>query len=141
VTEPQKASIRIAASLLDEMIAHARTESPRECCGLLVGNASEIVERVATRNVDPSPNRFQVDPRDHIELNRQLRGTERHVVGVYHSHPHGPATPSASDVAEALYAEFVHVIVSLDGAAPSVRAFDIRDGGFTEIALSRSGRL
>jgi proteasome lid subunit RPN8/RPN11 len=138
VTAPQKASIRISASLLAEMIAHARAESPRECCGLLVGNASAIVERVATRNVDPTPHRrFEIDPRDHITLNRRLRDTDHEVVGVYHSHPHGPATPSASDVSEAFYPEFVYVIVSLDGPAPSVRAFEIRDGGFTEIPFDR----
>jgi proteasome lid subunit RPN8/RPN11 len=136
VTGRQKASIRIATVLVDEMVAHARAESPRECCGLLVGDVSAIVERVAARNIDPSPHRrFEIDPRDHIELNRRLRGTGREVVGVYHSHPHGPATPSASDVSEAFYPEFVYVIVSLDGTAASVRAFAIRDGGFTEIAL------
>ena len=44
----------------------------------------------------------------------------RAVVGAYHSHPHGPAWPSASDLAEAYYAEFIWVIVSL--AAPDAEA-------------------
>jgi proteasome lid subunit RPN8/RPN11 len=57
-----------------------------------------------------------------------LRGTGRAVVGVYHSHPATPAEPSISDVAEAHYAEFIYLIVSLLGTTPSLRAYRIVDG-------------
>jgi proteasome lid subunit RPN8/RPN11 len=122
-------TIRVAAGVLRQLAAHARHAAPRECCGLLVGTHQRIVECVATANLDPHPSRYQVDPAAHIALNRRLRGTGRTVVGVYHSHPRGGAEPSPTDVAEALYPAFVHVIVSaLDEAVPIIGAYRIISG-------------
>jgi proteasome lid subunit RPN8/RPN11 len=128
--------IVLAAGVAQQITSHAREAAPRECCGLLLGTSSRIDESVRTRNVDPRPNRFQVDPAEHIAWNRRLRGTGRTVVGVYHSHPASPAEPSASDIAEAHYREFIHLIVSLASiAAPSIRAFRIIDGGVRAVTL------
>ena len=105
--------MRIRESVWGALVAHARDEAPNECCGLLVGLADAIEEAVRTRNLESSPMRFRVDPRDHIALNRRLRPTSQRVIGAYHSHPRSPATPSASDTAEAFYPEFIYLIVSL----------------------------
>ena len=67
----------------------------------------------------------------------------RSIVGAYHSHPLSPAEPSASDVAEASYPDFVHLIVSLLPPAPEVRAYRIARGiviGVAADAMSRNGR-
>jgi len=129
-------SIAITSDILRAIVAHAAEAAPRECCGLLVGTRCRIDERVPTRNVDPNPARFQINPVEHIELNRRLRGSGRAVVGVYHSHPRSAAEPSDSDVAEASYPEFVHVIVSLAGEShSSVRAYRIDGGVATTLAL------
>jgi proteasome lid subunit RPN8/RPN11 len=118
------------------MMAQARRAAPRECCGLLVGTPGRIERCVPTDNVDPHPSRYQVDPVRHISVNRELRGTGRSVVGVYHSHPRGPAQPSPADVAEAHYPEFVHVIVSgLDSEHPAIGAYRIIHGIIAEIRL------
>jgi proteasome lid subunit RPN8/RPN11 len=111
------ASCRVRADALAAIGAHARRESPNECCGLLIGTTELIDEAVAARNMVAAPSRYQIDPRDHIAANRRLRGTGRRVVGAYHSHPRTPATPSSTDLAEALYPEFVWLIVSLAGGA------------------------
>jgi len=122
-------TIRIAAGVVRELVTHARQAAPRECCGLLVGSPQHIVECVATANVDPHPSRYQVDPAAHIALNRQLRGTGRAVVGVYHSHPRGGVEPSPTDVGEAFYPAFVHVIVSVvHEAVPIIGAYRIIGG-------------
>ena len=84
-----------------EIVAHAKEEAPRECCGLLVGHGSLVDECVRSPNIDPNPNRYEIDARVHVATNRRLRATGRAVVGAYHSHPHSPAWPSASDLAEA----------------------------------------
>jgi proteasome lid subunit RPN8/RPN11 len=121
---------------LAAIVAHARAEAPRECCGLLVGAGSRILEAVPLPNVDPSPERrFQVDPRDHINLRRSLRGSGRSIAGVYHSHPGSPAVPSPSDVAEALYPDYIHLIVSLLDAAPETRAYRIIQQIVREVRL------
>ncbi len=124
----------------DAIVAHALDEAPNECCGLLVGGESGIDESVRTRSVVPGPSRYQVDPAEHIALNRRLRGTGRQVVGAYHSHPHSAAVPSPSDVTEAHYPDFVYVIVSLaDPARPEVKAYRIRDGRVSALSLEEAG--
>jgi proteasome lid subunit RPN8/RPN11 len=129
-------SVSIVAGVLTAITAHARADAPRECCGLLVGTASRIDESVPTTNVAARSTRFRVDPQEHIALNRHLRGTPRQVIGVYHSHPHSRAEPSPTDIAEAYYPEFIHVIVSLAvSGQPDVRAFRIRGGVTAPVAL------
>ena len=126
----------IQAQTIDAIVAHARETAPDECCGLLVGTKSAIDEAVRTRNLEAGPSRYQVDPADHIALMKRLRGSGRTIVGAYHSHPRSSAMPSASDVAEAFYPDFVYLIVSLAAPnRPECRAWRIRDGAIEEIAL------
>ena len=127
--------MHIRAAVVAAIRDHARSESPNECCGLLVGTASVIDEAVRAANILASESRYELDPRTHVETNRRLRGTPRQVVGAYHSHPRSPAVPSLSDLGEARYPEFVWLIVSLQTAAEECRAYRIVDGGATELPL------
>ena len=123
---------------VQSIVAHARETAPDECCGLLVGTESTIDEAVPASNLEPGPTRYRIDPADHIALVKRLRGSSRSIVGAYHSHPRSSAVPSASDVAEAFYPDFVYLIVSLaDADRPECRAWRIRDGAAEEIALLR----
>ena len=114
---------------------HARRESPNECCGLLVGSGNLIDEAVPARNVLAHPARYQIDPRDHIDLNRRLRGSGRAVIGAYHSHTRTPAAPSPRDLAEAHYPDFIWLIVSLMGEEPDYRLYRIAAGAADELVL------
>ena len=131
-------SIRISAAALSAIRAHAERESPRECCGLLVGASAAIDEAIPARNLSANPSRYRIDPQDHITTNRRLRGTPRAVIGAYHSHPHSPAVPSERDLAEAHYPEFVWLIVSLMAGEPDYRAFRIERGSATPVTIIRS---
>lgn len=137
--------MRVAASAIASMIAHARHDAPRECCGLLVGQAdADVVARaVAVNNIADTPlTRYLVDPAGHFALMRDLRGTDATIVGAYHSHPSSPAAPSPSDVAEAWTSDFLYAIVSLaDEARPDVRAFRIADGKGIPVAWVIDPRL
>lgn len=129
--------LTINQRVIDTMIAHAREEAPNECCGLLAGRGGRVDECVRTRNLKASPTEYLVDPADHFAAIRRLRAEGRSVVGAYHSHPRSSAVPSPTDVREAHYPDFVHVIVSLAHAdEPEVRAYTIRDGSFAAIALA-----
>ena len=119
------------------MVAHAREDAPDECCGLLVGTADRIDEAVRTASLERSPNRYQVDPATHFALIRRLRGTDRIIVGAYHSHPRHAAEPSRSDIGEAYDPELVYVIVSLASVEPEVRAWRIREGVAFEVRVVR----
>jgi proteasome lid subunit RPN8/RPN11 len=128
------AAVQLRAAVREDMIAHAREEAPRECCGLLIGRNGVVVESVRTRNVHSSPTRYLVDPAQHIATNRRLRGNAYAVIGCYHSHPTSPAIPSDIDRAEAYYDEFVWMIVSLAVAdAPAIAGYRLLNGTFVAI--------
>jgi len=122
------------------ILAHAWREAPRECCGFLLGTGRRIQYAVALPNRARVPTRYHIDPRDHVAWRRQLRqvSPELAIVGVYHSHPAGPPEPSPTDVAEAHYPEWIHVIATLEGR-PRTRAFRIRRGRVTPLDI-RPGR-
>jgi [CysO sulfur-carrier protein]-S-L-cysteine hydrolase len=129
-------TIEIRHRVLESVAAHATAEAPLECCGLLVGTLSRIDESLPTTNLEASRVRFRIDPREHFQLQRTLRGTDRVIVGAYHSHPASRPIPSPSDIAEAYYPEFVHVIVSLvTPESPEIRAFRIESGNVAAVEL------
>ena len=116
-------------------MAHAQAALPDECCGLLIGTTVRIDAARASRNLERSPTRFLIDPRDHFAALREARASGRRVVGVYHSHPSTSSTPSQSDVAEASYAEYLYVIVSLRAARADVRMYRLEGPAFREESL------
>lgn len=123
-------ALTMTRAAVDSIVAHATSEAPRECCGLLVGKGDLVERAVATRNEDDSPlTRYRVDAADHFAVIRGLRGSDRAILGAYHSHPFTAATPSPTDLAEAWPAPFVYLIVSLRyQGRPDVRAFQVAEG-------------
>jgi proteasome lid subunit RPN8/RPN11 len=122
--------IAIRSAVRAAILAHARRERPLECCGLLLGSAGRIEFAVPMANASRSRTRYSIHPRAHIELRRLVRGfvPSLAIVGVYHSHPRGGSTPSPTDVAEALYPDWTHLIVGLGLRRPRIRAFRITRG-------------
>ena len=126
----------MASSVADAVIAHAKECQPRECCGILLGTTDHITEAVRAGNLSASPTRFVIDPKAHIEARRTARAQGLQVVGFYHSHPHSPALPSATDLAEAQYPGCVHLIVGFVEGTPEIRIFNYADGRAAERTLS-----
>ncbi len=123
----------MAVRALDEMIAAARAAEPAECCGVLLGTPGAIAEAAPTRNLADDPNRFLIDPEQHIAARREGRRRGLDVVGFYHSHPHSGAVPSATDLAEAAYPDHLYAIVSLVGEPALVRLYRLESGRFVEV--------
>jgi proteasome lid subunit RPN8/RPN11 len=131
-------AVEVAPAVLAHVLAHARSEAPRECCGHLVGRPhTRIVDQaVAATNIEPGTTRYVVDPADHFRLMKRLRGTDREIVGGYHSHPRSPAVPSATDVADAFSAAFLYLIVSLlEPDRPDVRAWRISGEEIRQVSI------
>lgn len=127
--------VGIRKAAFDAVVEQAREAAPAECCGMLLGSRGSIVEAAAARNLSPDANRFLVDPVDHIRVRREGRARGLDVIGFYHSHPHSPAVPSATDLAEAAYPDHLSLIVC-PTEPPEVRLFELRDGAtFLERAL------
>jgi len=123
----------------DAVIAHARAAAPSECCGVLIGSEGAITSAVAANNLSGNPNRFLVDPADHIRASREARAAGLDVVGFYHSHPHSAAVPSETDLAEAwTYPNHLHLIVGLTGEAADVRVYRFTGEKF-ELEIADAG--
>lgn len=121
----------------DAILAHARRETPHECCGLLLGRGDHVIRSVATRNAAPDPRRrFVVEPQDYFDAIRQARQESLEVIGAYHSHPRSAAVPSTTDRAEA-FADFLFVIVGLGSNPPEITAWSWADGNFVPLPLVR----
>jgi len=119
---------KLHRAALEAILRHAERANPSECCGVLVGRGDEILQALAARNVADDPNRYVLDPADHITIRRNARAAGLAVVGFYHSHPHSAARPSATDQAEATYPDHLYLIVGADG----VRLFRLTGGNFAE---------
>jgi proteasome lid subunit RPN8/RPN11 len=111
------------------IVAHAERDRPRECCGLLVGRGRRVHMALPMRNIARGTRRFRMNDADHIAVRRVLREVTPtlEIIGAYHSHPAGRAWPSLTDIKEAHYPEWMHIIVGLGTRRPVARAFRIRN--------------
>lgn len=129
--------MKIDRLLIEAMMKAARAALPEECCGLLVGRGDRVTRLVPAANVHETPRRFfTIDPAVQFATLRELRGLRNgeEVIGHYHSHPDGPAEPSARDLAEAHDAEALWIVV--DPRKGELGAFRPRPGeAFERIAI------
>jgi proteasome lid subunit RPN8/RPN11 len=95
--------IEVTSQALAAMRAAAVAAHPREACGILLGEGGRITAAHETANVHPAPEtHFEVDPQALVDAHRAARREcAPQVVGYFHSHPSGPASPSATDRASA----------------------------------------
>lgn len=121
--------LMIEPSIREAMIVHALEGLPFEVCGILGGKDGRVFSVHPTRNLKHSGSHFLMDPREQIAVMGALRLKGMEVLAFYHSHPAGPAYPSAEDVRLAFYPEVATVIVSLENPRdPVVSAFRIGKG-------------
>jgi proteasome lid subunit RPN8/RPN11 len=128
--------LKISRQLLAEIVAHARAEAPKECCGMVAARDGRAVAVHRARNVAASPKlAYSVDPRDQFRIEMGIEDAGLELGAIYHSHPRTEPVPSQTDINLALHPEALYVIVGLQGAEPDVRAFRIVDGAVTEASL------
>ena len=139
--------------------SHAERCYPEECCGLLLGVQireadgsvhwqvkaiqetencwGDIDEFPKTDPREGKHNRFAIDPRILLAVQKADRDREIRLIGIYHSHPQGLPVPSAFDRAIA-WPEYIYWIVSLEGGnVKDGKGWFLDDHGqFQEIPLS-----
>lgn len=125
--------VQITREVLEGMVEHAREAAPLECCGLLVGRTERVDERIACTNEAQSRVSFSIPPLELLDLFRTLRQEGKRLLGIYHSHPGGPAVPSRRDVAEFAYPDASYWIVSLQRPEPVVRCFSWTGSSFRPV--------
>jgi len=116
--------------MAEQIRREAEIATPRECCGLIEGLREGVRFRVtalhAARNLAPEPDRFDVDPRDHLAASKVACARGHQIIGCYHSHPHGAAIPSPRDAEGAEEENFLWLIA----AGADLAAFVHFRGGF-----------
>ena len=120
-------SLTLSSRIHDAIIAHALAGKPKEVCGLLRGRDGVVTELLRADNIAANPIiDYEVDPAAlAVMFDWEDAGDE--LVAIYHSHPAGPAYPSATDAYKAYYPDTVFLICSLqDEARPSLRGFFLR---------------
>jgi proteasome lid subunit RPN8/RPN11 len=133
-------TLLLPTDVRETLVSEASGGSPEEVCGVLLGTGreSETIRVTDSRSVpnvaDDPRTRYELDPAETAQVFASVeRGGESaddtasesrnttEVVGFYHSHPHGPPGPSATDRVQAQWPDYVYLIVSLDsesGAPP-----------------------
>jgi proteasome lid subunit RPN8/RPN11 len=119
-----------------EIVAHARAEAPRECCGLIAGQDGRPTRLYRLTNVETGNRLYRIDDDELYRVTRELDERGWDVMAIYHSHPVTPAYPSTTDVSLAFWPDAFYVICSLANPdAPDVRAFRIVDEQISEAEL------
>lgn len=131
--------MKLPKSFVDEMVAHAVQDSPNECCGIIAGKDGRATKLFRAKNSEASPYRYNVDPKDLLQIFRECEDNDWTFLAIYHSHTASEAYPSPTDVRLAFWPEAAYVLISLsDPARPVVRAFRIEDGAVTEERIERT---
>jgi proteasome lid subunit RPN8/RPN11 len=112
-------TLRLGASLVDEIRREGERAYPAECCGVLAGHPGEVKEVVklvpATNRRTDDPHRYLIAPDDLRRIEAELRSSGLEVLGCYHSHPDHPAAPSAFDTDQA-WPWYSYIILRVDRA-------------------------
>jgi proteasome lid subunit RPN8/RPN11 len=129
--------VNLAAEITEAIINHATRENPNECCGIIAVNGIGNFELYEVTNIEQSPFRYNMDPKEFFDIYQLLEGKGCDIWGFYHSHTHTEAYPSQTDRNLAAWSDSYYVIASLqDESQPVVRCFSILEGEVTEKQLN-----
>jgi proteasome lid subunit RPN8/RPN11 len=117
-----------------EMLHYVDSHIPLEACGLLAGTDNRVEKVIGVRNQAQSPVRFVMDPYEQLKAFDWIESSGLDLLGIFHSHPAGPETASATDIGEAAY-EVIHVIWSRIEDRWRARGFWIENGDASEVTL------
>ncbi len=142
-------TLRLNQAQVEAIRRHGAGDYPNECCGILLGHANgaqkEVSEVVPLPNLRSEPeraqellplaapgreserNRFLIDPREQLRVEKDARARRLDVLGYYHSHPDHPARPSEYDRDHA-WPWYSYLIVSVErGQAKDMTSWVLAD--------------
>jgi proteasome lid subunit RPN8/RPN11 len=103
----------------------------------LLGSTDGVVaEVVPSDNVADSAKVYEIDPKVLLQTFRRADDEGLSVLGVFHSHTHSDAYPSATDVRQAPDPSWHYVLISLAGTRADVRSFRVVEGIVTPETVS-----
>jgi len=124
--------LKLRRSDYDSLRRHGEETYPHECCGVLLGQMDGDQRRVTsiarcgnTRNDSPH-NRYDIDPKELIRIQREGRERGEDIIGFYHSHPDHPPRWSSTDLVEAHWFGCSYVITAVEeGKAAVTNSFEL----------------
>jgi proteasome lid subunit RPN8/RPN11 len=125
--------LRITTKDYEAIRLHGEETYPDECCGVLLGSFGDdgtrtvsSTARCGNTRTDSAHNRYNIDPRELVRIQRESRERGEDIVGFYHSHPDHPAQWSKTDFAEAHWIGCSYVITSVEkGKAAMTNSFEL----------------
>jgi [CysO sulfur-carrier protein]-S-L-cysteine hydrolase len=134
-----KRIVQSRRKVFGQLLAHARRQPHRECCGILAGQDGLITRAFPAKNIaaDPVWN-YEIAPKEIARVKAELRKRRLQFLGIYHSHPYwlDVNEPSSKDIALAHHSVAIHFIVTpRPYATTPIRAFSIRDGCVVELEI------
>jgi proteasome lid subunit RPN8/RPN11 len=92
-----------------------------------------VMRRYPLTNQAGSPTEYLSDPDSLFTAFRDMRRLGLDVLAIYHSHPATEPVPSRKDIERNNYgAEVVHLIISLSGAEPRIRAWRLSSDAYAQ---------
>ena len=132
---PTGPAFRLDRATFDALVERSWSDFPYEVCGLLGVRPDGGIVHFPITNAERSMTYYVMDAKELLRAMREIED-EGWGVGIYHSHTHTQAYPSATDIRLAAYPEATYLIVTLqDRDRPEIRAFAIIDGEVTEKRL------
>jgi proteasome lid subunit RPN8/RPN11 len=96
--------IRVASEPWQEMVAHARSTYPNECCGAMLGridgDAKDVLIAMRLENASKGSQaaRYELRNEDLLAADQEARRRGLDLIGIYHSHPDCGAYFSETDL-------------------------------------------
>jgi [CysO sulfur-carrier protein]-S-L-cysteine hydrolase len=139
--------MKISEQLLGEVVAHTLEDPGNEVCGVVAvereGEGARARRVHRARNVHASPMKFEIDPKELLDLHNAIEDEGGELGAIYHSHVRSKPYPSQTDVNFAANWPGVEwIIVGLAaGAEPEVRSYLIDGGQIEEVPIGGSGAI
>ncbi len=131
----EKRVINLPRKLRHQMLRHVMSVLPEEACGFVAGKGRDAFAVLPVTNSLHSPVRFMMDPLEQLNAMQWIEQNGLDVMAIYHSHPSGPAAPSATDLAEHSFPEALGMLWSRSGSRWRLRCFEMLTGNFKELSI------
>ena len=125
--------LRIPQGVLHEIHRHMEETYPRECCGLIIGTldgqerTAAAARRCGNLNTARAVDRYELDPKDMLTVQKEFEDGPLDIIGIYHSHPDHPSRPSQFDTDHA-WPGWSYMIGSVaHGKVASVQSWELNE--------------
>lgn len=130
-------TITLPRTIANQILTQAQQQPEAEACGLVSARDGIPTQIYPITNIaDDKQRQFELDPAQQIKAMKAMREADEELFAIYHSHPHAPAEPSATDIQQSSYPDALYLIVSLDTKGVlDMRGFYLRDDAVEGVEL------